>query len=180
MGLFSNLFGEKGKEADSVLDKMKQLADDLDGVKYADEDEKRIMNGQPAPASADSGSFSATFTEEAECGDSWGPVMPSEPNQFNSGLSYQDYFSKVFGEAFPEYQVNREEHKNGKATIYTFYLAGVKKLVVEVTSCSVYRYKIAKDCRAEGIPHLRYYHDYDGWWNTASYVTRRTAKALGK
>ena len=52
MGLFSSLFGEKGKEADSVLDKMKQLADDLDGVKYADEDEKRIMNGQPASASA--------------------------------------------------------------------------------------------------------------------------------
>ena len=100
MGLFSNLFGEKGKEADSVLDKMKQLADDLDGVKYADEDEKRIMNGQPASASADSGSFSATFTEEAECGDSWGPVMPSEPNQFNSGLKPRDYFLKIFNEDF--------------------------------------------------------------------------------
>ena len=180
MGLFSSLFGEKGKEADSVLDKMKQLADDLDGVKYADEDEKRIMNGQSA-ASDNSASFSATFTEEeGPSGDSWGPKMPAEPNQFNSGLSYQDYFSKVFGEAFPDYQVNREEHKLGKATLYTFYLAGVKKLVVEVTSCSVYRYKVAKDCRAEGVPYLRYYYDYDGWWNTASYVTRRTARVLGQ
>ena len=179
MGLFSSLFGEKGKEADSVLDKMKQLADDLDGVKYADEDEKRIINGGSSSPSG-SASFSATLTEEAECGDSWGPTMPAEPNQFNSGLSYQDYFSKVFGEAFPDYQVNREAHKLGKATLYTFYLAGVKKLVVEVTSCSVYRYKVAKDCRAEGVPYLRYYYDYDGWWNTASYVTRRTARVLGQ
>ena len=85
MGLFSSLFGDKGKEADSVLDKMKQLADDLDGVKYADEDEKKVMNA---------GSAAATFTEEAVCGDSWGPVMPSEPNQFNSGLNYKDYFEK--------------------------------------------------------------------------------------
>ena len=181
MGLFANLFGNAGKDIDDTLGKMKDLADDIASVKYADDDEKRLMNGQPAASNNDAASFSATFTEEeGPSGDSWGPTMPAEPNQFNSGLSYQDYFSKIFGEAFPDYQVNREEHKNGKATIYTFYLAGVKKLVVEVTSCSVYRYKIAKDCRAEGIPHLRYYHDYDGWWNTASYVTRRTAKALGK
>ena len=82
-------------------------------------------------------------------------------------------------EAFPEYQVEREEYKQGKGTIYTFFLNGQKKLVTEVVSCSTYRYALAKKCRQEGIPHLRYYYDYDGWWNTESYVVRRTAKYLG-
>lgn len=178
MGLFANLFGNAGKDIDGALDKMKYLADDLASVKYADEDEKKLLNNQPAPA--DSGSFSATFTEEeGPSGDSWGPTMPAEPNQFNSGLSYQDYFSKVFKEAFPEYQVDREEYKQGKGTIFTFFLNGQKKLVTEVVSCSTYRYALAKKCRQEGIPHLRYYYDYDGWWNTESYVVRRTAKYLG-
>ena len=109
MGLFANLFGNAGKDIDDTLGKMKDLADDIASVKYADDDEKRLMNGQPAAPANDAASFSATFTEEeGPSGDSWGPNMPSEPNQFNSGLSYQDYFSKVFGEAFPEYQVNKE------------------------------------------------------------------------
>ena len=181
MGLFSNLFGNSGKDLDNALNQMKNLADDIldDGQ----------INNQPNQSSApafnaeplrESEQMDSSFIEEGESGDSWGPKMPAEPNQFNSGLSYQDYFSKVFGESFPDYQVNREAHKLGKATLYTFYLAGVKKLVVEVTSCSVYRYKVAKDCRAEGVPYLRYYYDYDGWWNTASYVTRRTARVLGQ
>ncbi len=178
MGLFSSLFGEKGKEADSVLDKMKQLADDLDSVKYADDDEKRLMNGQSSGSSA---SFSATFTEEeGPSGDSWGPVMPSEPNQYNSGLSYQDYFSQVFSEAFPQYQIDREQNSSGKRTLYTFSQSGVKKLVVEVTSCTSYSYKTYKDCRAQGIRHQRFYHDYDGWWNTKSYVIRRVSEELAK
>ncbi len=177
MGLFSNLFGEKGKEADSVLDKMKQLADDLDGVKYADEDEKRIMNGGSAPASADSGSFSATFTEDAVCGDSWGPVMPSEPNQFNSGLKPRDYFLKIFNEDFSTYQL--EEIKSGWSDVaFNFVQNGQKKLVVELMSDGTQRYKLRNECRAQGIPYLRFYYDHDGWWNTRSYVTRRVANAL--
>ena len=178
MGLFSNLFGEKGKEADSVIDKMKQLADDLDGVKYADEDEKRIINGGSSSV-ASSGSFSATFTEEAECGDSWGPVMPSEPNQFNSGLKYKDYFEKIFKEEFSTYQI--EEFKVGWRDVgYNFIQDGQKKLVVELMGDSTQRHKLRNDCRAQGIPYLRFYYDHDGWWNTRSYVTRRIAGQLVK
>ena len=178
MGLFSNLFGNAGKDIDGALGKMRDLADDLASVKYADEDEKRLMNGKPA-SSNDSASYSATLTADGPSGDSWGPVMPNEPNQFNSGLSYQEYFTKVFREAFPEFQIYSEEYKQGGGTIFTFYLAGEKKLVVEVVTCKVHRYKIAKECREQRIPHLRYYYDYDGWWNTESYVARRTAKSLG-
>lgn len=178
MGLFSSLFGEKGKEADSVLDKMKQLTDDLDGVKYADEDEKKIINGGSSSVSS-SGSFSATFTEEAECGDSWGPVMPSEPNQFNSGLKYKDYFEKIFKEEFSTYQI--EEFKVGWRDVgYNFIQDGQKKLVVELMGDSTQRHKVRNDWRAQGIPYLRFYYDHDGWWNTRSYVTRRIAGQLVK
>lgn len=183
MGLFSNLFGSNGKDIDNALGKMKDLADDLASVKYADEDEKRLMRdqGTPAPGAQPLGgdNFNARFEAEGPSGDSWGPNMPDEPNQFNSGLPYQEYFSKIFSEEFPGYQVDRVEYNTGRGYIYTFYLNGSKKLVTEVVSSSTYRYGLAKKCRADGIPHLRYYYDYDGWWNTRSYVIRRTSKALG-
>ena len=175
MGLFSNLFGNGGKEIDDAFNKMKNLADDLSSVKYADDDEKRIMNQH------NSGSSVSSFSSEPEgpSGDSWGPTMPDEPNQFNSGLFYKDYFSNVFAEAFPGYQIDIEEYSNRKGTIYTFLQDGAKKLVVEVVSTSSYRYKLAQDCYKAGIPHVRFYFDRDGWWNTKSYVIRRTSEALG-
>jgi hypothetical protein len=40
------------------------------------------------------------------------------------------------------------------------------------------RYKLRNECRAQGIPYLRFYYDHDGWWNTRSYVTRRIAGQL--
>ena len=176
MGLFSNLFGDAGKDIDGALGKMKDLADDLASVKYADEDEKRLMNNQPA--SAESGSFSATFTEEGPSGDSWGPTMPAEPNQFNSGLNFKDYFANIYKTEFPSYQV--EQEKAGWSDVYfTFYQDGNKKLVVELMSETCNRTKFTKECRQQGIPYLRFYHNHEGWWNTKSYVIRRTSAALG-
>ena len=32
---------------------------------------------------------------------------------------------------------------------------------------------------AQGIPYIRFYYDHEGWWNTKSYVIRRTSEALG-
>ena len=55
---------------------------------------------------------------------------------------------------------------------------GQKALVVELLSRSSAAAKLRRDCQREGIPYLRYYYDYEGWWNTRSYVTRRTAQAL--
>ena len=62
--------------------------------------------------------------------------------------------------------------------IYTFYGAAGKALVVEIMPSSSSSKKIRSDCQKTGIPYLRYYYDYDGWWNTRSYVTRRTRDAL--
>ena len=180
MGLFSNLFGNSGKDLDNALNQMKNLADDIldDGQ----------INNQPNQSSApafnaeplrESEQMDSSFIEEGESGDSWGPTMPSEPNQFNSGLKYQDYFTSVFNEAFSAYQIDKQDVRNYSAAVFTFSQAGSKKLVVEVISERSNPYKVRNDCRAQGIPYLRYYYDYNRWWNTKSYVTRRTSKALG-
>ena len=181
MGLFSNLLGNSGKDLDNALNKMKNLADDIldDGQinNQPSQPSSHPFNAEPIRES----SPASTFVEEAECGDSWGPVMPSEPNQFNSGLAYDEYFTNLFNEVFASsYQIDAERVRNRKAMVYTFSQEGEKKLVVEVISTKTSPYKLRKDCRAQGLPYLRYYYDHDGWWNTKSYVTRRTAKALGK
>ena len=182
MGLFSNLFGNDGKEIDKAFGKLKDIADDLSGVKYPDEDEKRLMNNQ-SPVSGNTNvqntCYSAPAPVSGPSGESWGPVMPSEENQFNSGLRYQDYFTKVFNEASSAYQIDKEDARNGSAALFTFSQGGVKKLVVEVISSGSSPHKVRNDCRKQGIAYLRYYYDYDGWWNTRSYVISRTSKALG-
>ena len=182
MGLFSNLFGDSGKDLDNALSKMKNLADN-----FVDEDEARLRQNK---TTAPSGSVSLgnnprpvpvtpAVEEEGPSGDSWGPTMPDEPNQFNSGMNYQDYFSSVFNEAFSGYQIDKKDVRDGRAMVFTFLQAGTVKLVVEVISERSNPNKLREDCRKQHIPYLRYYYDYDGWWNTKSYVTRRTSKALG-
>ena len=180
MGLFSNLFGDSGKELDNALNKMKNLADN-----FVDDDEARLrQNKAAAPSGSESLSNNprpvpvTPVVEEGPSGDSWGPTMPDEPNQYNSGLSYQEYFTRLFDEAFPAYQIDKENIRDGRAMTFTFSQGGVKKLVVEVISERSNPNKIRNDCRKQQIPYLRYYYDYNGWWNTKSYVTRRTSKAL--
>ena len=161
MGLFSKLFG--GKSADD----------------FKDEDEIRIQNPNTGEVIKIGKPLHSHPKHTSMSGDSWGPVMPAEENQFNSGLSYQEYFSKVFNEEFPSYQIEMEDYKNGMATIYTFYLNGTKKLVVEVISRNSSRYKLYLECRQNKIAHRKFYYNYQGWWNTRSYVTRRVKEALG-
>lgn len=181
MGLFSNLFGSSGKDIDNALNKMKNLAGDLidDGQINDSKTQPAAPASAPAPQYNNSAQAQAQAYEEGPSGDSWGPNMPAEENQFNSGLKYQDYFTKVFTEAFPSYQIDKEDVRDGRAMLFTFSQGGVKKLVVEVISQSSSPYKVRNDCKNHGIAYLRYYYDYDGWWNTKSYVTRRTSKALG-
>lgn len=181
MGLFSNLFGSSGKDIDNALNKMKNLAGDLidDGQINDSKTQPAAPAAAPAPQYNNSAQAQAQAYEEGPSGDSWGPNMPAEENQFNSGLKYQDYFTKVFTEAFSAYQIDKEDVRDGSAMLFTFSQGGVKKLVVEVISERSNPYKVRNDCRKQGIPYLRYYYDYDGWWNTKSYVIRRTSKALG-
>lgn len=179
MGLFSNLFGNGGKEIDDALKQMKNLAGDIIDDGQINDSQKQPVAQNSVPAPQHIVTPAQEFVDGGPSGDSWGPVMPSEENQFNSGLNYRDYFTKVFMENFSSYQIDKEDVRNGNAMLFTFSKDGAKKLVVEVISSRSNPYKVRNDCRSQGIAYLRYYYDYDGWWNTKSYVIRRTSKALG-
>ena len=181
MGLFSNLFGNDGKDLDNALNKMKNLAEDIMDDGQINSQQNRPVTASSAPVNSET--LNNRRPEPAiidgPSGDSWGPNMPAEENQFNSGLNFRDYFSNLFMNEFSSYQISKEEPKNRNAVIFTFSQAGAKKLVVEVISDRSSPYKYRNECRAQGIPYLKYYHDHEGWWNTRSYVIRRTSNALG-
>ncbi len=112
----------------------------------------------------------------------WSDRMPNEPNQFNSGLSYVDYFAKIFAEDFPSYVLYQEPGSAKNSTVISLTdPAGRKALVVELISRRSSPDKVRSNCKAQGIPYLRFYYDYseNGWWNVRSYVVARVSKALG-
>ena len=110
---------------------------------------------------------------------SYGSVMPAEENQFNYSGSYEQYFTHVFEEEFPGYEVRKAAALRSDSTVFTFWQGGRKALVVEVMSQNSSAKKLRSDCARDGIPYLRFYHNHDGWWNTRSYVTKRVQGALG-
>ena len=105
--------------------------------------------------------------------------MPAEENQFNYHGTYLQYFEEIFRSEFAAYDVSRETVSDGKRHIFTFTSGGRKALVVELMPQSSASRKLRENCRRDGTPYLRYYYDHEGWWNTRSYVTERTRKALG-
>lgn len=112
---------------------------------------------------------------------SYGPQMPAEENQFSFRGSYVEYFEKVFREAFPEYAIEKHEQQVSRVSstmIFTFRKQIFTKLVVELMSENCSSGKMQRDCRAAGIPYLRFYYDHEGWWNTKSYVIGRAKAAL--
>lgn len=111
-------------------------------------------------------------------GFSWGPVMPDEENQYNYNGTYKEYFDDVFRSEFSGYMIESVDANGGRATVFTFWEGGKKALVVELISRKSSVYKLRSDCKAMGIPYLRFYHDYHGWWNTREYVKQRTHNAL--
>ena len=108
----------------------------------------------------------------------WGDTMPAEENQYNFGGTYEEYFTEVFNSEFPDYTVEKESIRDGRALCFTFKKEGRTALIVEVMSQKSNAQKLRNLARREGTPYLRYYYDHHGWWNTRSYVTERTAKAL--
>ena len=179
MGLFSNLFGNEGKDLDNALNKMKNLADDIIDDGQVNSSQNRPVTPVAGAEPLNSRRPESVVEANGPSGDSWGPVMPSEENQYNSGLPYKEYFTKILTESFPSYQIEREAIRDGSDYVFTFIQSGSKKLVIEVRSTKSSRYKLRNDCRKAGIPYLRFYYDYDGWWNTKSYVIRRAKEALG-
>ena len=169
MGFLSKLFGaEAEKTAKGLLNNLANEA-------------KKNQNASPAPSSTDNynqTNYQNNAETEADgpSGFSWGPKMPAEENQYNYGGSYIDYFREIFNSNFSEYRI--EQVQEGSTTIFTFYRGNSKALMVELLSKKSGRYKIRKECRAAGVPYLRYYYNYHGWWNTKAYVIERTGKAL--
>ena len=167
----------------------------LGGDKNAEKEIKNLLNGlfgnqqqgQPAapkeetPAEPAEPAPSPQPAESASrSGFSWGDEMPAEENQYNYNGTYEQYFEHVFAEDFPAYRFEKSYIDNyGKhRVIYTFYGDQAKALVVELITASSEAVKIRDDCRKAGIPYLRFYYDYKGWWNTRAYVVERMRSAL--
>lgn len=169
MSILSKLFGKK----------VEKVAEDL--MKEAFRGSSTGSSSKPAPTATASNSYSVPSApvEEEPSGDSWGPRMPAEENQFSYSGNYISYFEHVYKEAFPQYQLDIQRVPNRNAYTIEFRLDGRRALVVELMSDRSVAQRIRKACAQESIPYLRFYHDHPNWWNTRSYVVRRTREALG-
>ena len=181
MGLLSKLFGADGEKA---LEQLKNAARDIMGGVDKTGDESNVHNQIPPqnlPQESAGQVISSGEEQSAPVpfGASWGEEMPAEENQFSSGKRFDDYFADLFAAEFPAYRVEHEIPRSSyPAVIFTFWQEDRRALVVEVISERSSVCKLRRECRSQGIPYLRYYHDHDGWWNTRSYVINRTRAAL--
>jgi hypothetical protein len=173
MGLFSKLLGENselGGLIKDVANAIKQESVNLhESEKETAETTYDAAEAAPQPEPE---------TEIGPSGFSWGPFMPHEENQYNYNGSYIEYFNDVFEREFPSYSISFEQTNGGRTTVFTFTDGGRTALIVELLSRKSSAYKLRSDCAKQGIPYLRYYYDYEGWWNTREYVKQRTRKAL--
>ena len=168
MSLLSKLLGEGKKE---VLGALKDAAQKADSFLNEAQASRPAQNAAPQREPE-------RWKQPAQSGVSWGEDMPAEENQYSFSGSYLAYFDMVFSQEFPQYRITRETPKKGHSTIYSFWLGERKALVAELMSERSEANKLRSDCRARGIPYVRFYYDHDGWWNTRSYVAQRTRAAL--
>ena len=170
MSLLSKLLGEGKNE---VLGALKDAAQKA-GVDSLLNGAQAAQNNQSAAPQTD------IWGRPPRSGFSWGDEMPKEENQFNFDGHYLKYFDKVFSEAFPQMRITRETLPTTiRATAYYFWQGDRKVLVAELMSERSESNKLRSDCRAKGIPYVRFYYDHYGWWNTRAYVVARTHAALG-
>ena len=172
MGLYSKLLGENSQLSELINDVanvIKQESVNLHESEMTETETTVIEHDDTA------------YGEKIDTGDygfSWGPVMPQEENQYNYNGTYKEYFNDVFRSTYPMYKIEEADAYNGRGTIFTFWEGDRKALVVELLSRKSSVYKLREDCKKTGIPYLRFYYDYDGWWNTREYVKNRTQIAL--
>lgn len=163
MGFLSKLFGKDKDDSDM----------------YGDE-KHYFEDGVPAPEPIKGQKVQLPAADAFGRELPWGDVMPHEENQYSFGGSYVDYFSKIFSEDLPEYQVTHEPTPYKRpGTRFTFTRGGRVVLYVEVISDKTTAYSFAVKCRNEGIPLLNFYYDHHGWWNVRSYVIGRVRNKLG-
>ena len=170
MGLFSKFLGkELGAEQAKKLDEAgAQILGKLFSGEAPARPQEAARSAPEAPARQQTYAASSPYD-----------AVPAEENSFNFGGPYQAYFRKVFAEEFPGWQISESEAPHGRGTLFTFSQGGGPALVVEVMSEGCSAQKVRRECERAGTPYLRYYYDHRGWWNTRSYVTERTRKALG-
>lgn len=165
MSLLSKLLGGKKPTLDEVVDYLK---------------EKEKPAAQPSYYSRPQSTYVEPEGEETPIGRSWGKRMPNEPNQYNYPGSYREYFEDVFNREFAAYRTVRSVNpRTDKACSYTFLMGEKPVLVVELLSRSSDACQLRSSCRRSGTPYLRFYYDYDGWWNARSYVVNRIRNAIG-
>ena len=183
MGLFDKLFGSSGNE---VLNKIKDVANSA--VKEAENAINTAVNsantnngGAASNAQPASTQAAAPASSDATSGDSWGPTMPAEDNQYNYNGPYDQYFMDIYTQYFPMYRVTSEKVRKGTATVITLWrgMTDDKALIVELMSENSTAYAICSKAKQENVPYLRFYYNHKGWWNTKSYVIRRVSAALG-
>ena len=183
MGLLSKLFGDNKDVEKAAKDLLGGIFSEATkgGAKEAAEPDRPSENsgwGFEIP----SGSGEDRETESAASGpsgESWGPVMPAEPNQYNYNGPWSSYFEEIFRTEFSQYRMEKENLNGTKRLGYSFYEGDRKVLYVELMSRTSSSVKIRANCRKAGIPYLRFYYDYQGWWNTRAYVVKRMNNAIG-
>ncbi len=111
---------------------------------------------------------------------SWGETMPSEPNQYNYNGTWKQYFENIFLTEFASYRKTHEKGYGKTTDVYRLYKGDDQVLVVELCPSKFDGKSLRTKCRGLGIPYLRFYYDYEGWWNTRAYVVDRMQKAIKK
>ena len=109
---------------------------------------------------------------------SWGETMPAEPNQYNYNGTWKQYFENIFVTEFASYRKTHEKGYGKTTDVYRFYKGDDQVLVVDLCPSKFDGKSLRIKCRGLGIPYLRFYYDYEGWWNTRAYVVDRMQKAI--
>ena len=170
---------KEARKAGSFLSE--KLSEIVEQGKKADQELASLQQSSPSSVSEAASHTVSEAEQEGEVtipGNSWGPTMPLEENQFNFPGPYTAYFEKILGEDFPEYRLEKEMIPSGRGVVYTLMDGERRAAVLEVLNSSSVRNKLRKACRMAGTPYVRLYHDHEGWWNTRAYVTERIRKAM--
>ena len=158
----------------------------------------RVQSQAPSPSSvhpmkpAPVGRYATPDAESP-----WSETMPREENQYNYPGPYYEYFKKLFLSEFARYSIQEEARLKPVArprpgmgfaprtvqperiaTVFTFWYASRKALVVEIISESSETCRLRNECFRQNIPYLRFYYNHKRWWNTRSYVIGRVRRAL--
>jgi len=167
MGFLSKLFG-----GDKTAEK---AAEDLLKGIFGGQNNPPQSNAPAAPDPVPAAPASGGWEESS---DSQWDRIPSEPNQYNYGGHFLQYFEEIFAAELSGYRMEKTTI-DGRRYVYTFYGSAGKALVVELMPESCSARKLRNDTQREGVAYLRFYYDHKGWWNTRSYVSSRLHGAVG-